>query len=256
MGSRGDPVVTIVIPTHRHTPVGLQEFRDQDISTTVMVLVNGETADTDITGDTVIHLDWMGHGATRMAAIEFITTEYTLFSVDDATPVGEGAVRALVDAINEGQYDAVFGRQIPHQDADIITTERLSEWTPEGSHHYEIDRHDHVFALYKTSTLREFPLPNVAIAEDLHWSIAQRIGYVPNGAVIHSHKRRPLELYRRTKAIHRELKVIGREPLIPSFRSLISALPGVIKPTMRAGVREFPNQIAELFGQWQGGKTE
>ncbi len=254
MGLRDNPIVTVVIPTHRHTPVGLQGFRDQDVPTTVLVLANGGV--TGVEGDTVLQVEWMGHGATRMAAIEFITTEYTLFSVDDATPVGEGAVRALVDAITEGPYDAVFGRQIPHEGADIITTERLSEWTPEGSNHYKTDRHDHVFALYKTSTLREFPLPNVAIAEDLHWSIAQRIGYVPNGAVIHSHKRRPLELYRRTKAIHRELKVIGREPLIPSFRSLISALPGVIKPTMRAGVREFPNQIAELFGQWQGGKTE
>jgi hypothetical protein len=252
MGSDGNPVVTVVIPTHRRTPVGLLGFRQQDIATTVMVLANGEA--TGVEGDAILQVDWLGHGATRMAAIEHITTEYTLFSVDDATPVGEGAVRALVEALTEGNYDAVFGRQIPQDDADVITVERLAEWTPEGASHYETDRHDHVFALYKTSTLREFPLPNVAIAEDLHWSIGRRIGYVPNAAVIHSHKRHPLELYRRTKAIHSELKSIGREPQVPSFMSLLGALPGVVKPTLKGGISELPNQIAELLGQWRGGR--
>jgi len=232
--------------------MGLQGFRDQDISTTVMVLANGNVSGID--GDHVVQVDWAGHGATRMAAIEQIDTEYTLFSVDDATPVGEGAVRALVEALTEGCYDAVFGRQIPQDDADVITVERLAEWTPKGTNHYKMDRHDHVFALYKTSTLREFPLPNVAIAEDLHWSIGRRIGYVPNAAVIHSHKRRPMELYRRTKAIHSELKSIGREPQVPSLISLLGALPGVVKPTIRGGIIELPNQIAELIGQWRGGR--
>ena len=252
MATQSNPVVTVVIPTHRRTPMGLQGFRDQDISTKVMVLTNGEVAGVD--GDIVVRVEWIGHGATRMAAIDQVDTEYILFSVDDATPVGNGAVRALVDALTEGGYDAVFGRQIPQEGADAITVERLAEWTPEGTNHYKTDRHDHVFALYKTSTLRKSPLPNVAIAEDLHWSVGRNIGYVPNAAVIHSHQRRPLELYRRTKAIHIELKSIGREPLVPSFVSLLCALPRVVRPTIKAGISELPNQIAELIGQWRGGR--
>jgi len=252
MVSKSEPIVTVVIPTHRHTPVGLQGFRNQDISTTVMVLANGEVG--GVEGDSVVQVEWAGHGATRMAAIDRIDTEYTLFSVDDATPVGVTAVRCLVEALNDGNYDAVFGRQIPKNDADAITVERLKKWTPEGEAHYPIERHDHVFALYKTSTLRDSPLPNVAIAEDLHWSVGKRIGYVPNAAVIHSHKRAPLALYRRTRAIHRELKVIGRKPLVPSFFSLVAALPGVIRPTIKGGIGELPNQVAELIGQWHGGR--
>lgn len=243
--------VSVVIPTNRGTPIGLSAFRDQDCPVEVLVLANGDAMPE---GDRVVRVPWRGHGATRQEGAALATGDYVLFTVDDALPRGRSCVRALVCALEDGGYDAVFGRQIPWPTADIITAERLAAWTPPGRGHRRVEQHDHVFALYRRSTLLRAPLPDVPIGEDLVWRQNRRIGYVPAAVVVHSHPREPRALYRRTRDLHRQHVAVGEAPRIPSFSALLRALPGVVQPVLRAGPAELPNQLAELLGQWRGGR--
>lgn len=246
--------VTALIPTHRRTPVGLRALREQDCDVQTVVLANGDAMARGVQGDRVVAVPWHGHGATRQAGVAFADGDYVLFTVDDALPRGAGCVRALVEALEEGGYDAVFGRQVPWPDADPVTRRRLHDWTPPGTGHWPVERLDHVFALYRRQTLLDSPLPSVPIGEDLHWRQGRRIGYVPRAVVVHSHPRRAGELYRRTRDLHVQHHLVGDSPTVPSLASLFAALPGVIRPVLRAGAGELPNQLAELVGQWRAAR--
>ncbi len=247
------PAVTALIPTHRQTPIGLAALRDQDLPVETLVLSNGTV---QVDGDRVLKVPWLGHGPTRQRALDFVDTEYVLFTVDDALPRGRGAVRALVDALEEGGYEGVFGRQIPWPTADAVTRTRLAQWTPAGDGHWPAAQTDHVWALYRTKTLREHPLPAVPIGEDMAWSKGRRVGYVPGSLVMHSHKRNPKALFQRTRDLHLQHQLSGDAATVPTLGALIKALPGVLGPTVRSGPKELPNQLAELWGQWRASKIK
>lgn len=248
---RSGPLVTAVIPTNRGTPLGLPVLREQDLPVEVLVLVNGDAV---AQGDRVMRVPWTGHGPVRQAGVEAATGEYILFTVDDALPRGRGCLRALVDALEEGGYDAVFGRQLAWPSTDPITAARLRAWTPPGRGHWSMDRLDHVFALYRRETLLRHRLPAVPIGEDLHWRQGRRIGYVPEAVVVHAHERRPKELYQRTRDLHVQHHLVGDSPLIPSLAALSGALPSAFAAAARAGPLELPNQLAELLGQYRASK--
>ena len=248
----GPPLsVTAVIPTNRGTPLGLEALRSQDCDVEVLVLLNGGG---NAQGDRVERIAWEGHGRTRQRGVELATGDYILFTVDDAIPRGVGCIRTLVNALEEGGYDAVFGRQLPWPDADPITRRRLRTWTPPGSHHRPMDRLDHVFALARRDTLLKHPLPPVPIGEDLHWRQGRRIGYVPMAPVVHAHARRPGALFARTRDIHLQHIALGESPRVPTTAALARALPGLLEPMITGGPRELPNQVAELLGQWRAAR--
>jgi hypothetical protein len=248
-----DFTVTVIVPTHRQTPIGLEAFRAQDCKVEVLVLANGPAAtDPLIQGDRVHPVKWSGHGPTRQAGVSIARGDYVLFTVDDALPQGRDCVRKLVEALESGGFDAVTGRQLPWSHSDSLTVERLEKWTPPGEKVIPWPQVDHVFALAKRQTLLDNPLPKVPIAEDLHWSQGKNIGYVPEAQIIHAHKRTPLALYRRTRALHVEHCRLGEAPRVPNFRSVLQNLPSALLTATRHGPSEFPNQVAELLGQWRG----
>lgn len=239
--------VTAIIPTHRQTPIGLHALRRQDVELEVLVLANGPA---EVSGDRVVQVDWEGHGATRQRGVELAEGDYVLLTVDDALPRGGGVVRTMVEALEAGGYDAVFGRQVPWPSTDAVTRERLRRWTPPGTDHRRVDRLDHVFALYRRETLLASPLPAVPIGEDLHWRQGRRIGYVPTAPVVHAHPRRARALFRRTRDIHREHIAIGEAPRVPDTPTLMGALPGAVAEGLLHGPHEVACQVAELLGQW------
>ena len=246
--------VTAVVPCHQRPPIGLAALREQDVRVKVLVASNGEEGPTEVPGAEVVRLPWQGHGATRQAAIAHVTDPYVLLTVDDASPLGAGTVRTLVEALEAGDWDAVYARQIPWPDADRVVRTRLRAWTPAGRVVVQAPQVDHVAALYRTEVLRRWPLPAVPTAEDAWWSRERRVGYVPMATFLHSHVRRPGELYRRNRDIHAELVKMGGTPTVGSLSEVLGALPSVVRPVLLSGPAEAANHLAELLGQWRGGQ--
>jgi len=243
--------VTAVIPCNRGVPLGLRALKAQDVNVQVLILSNGDGPQT-VDGARVVRVPWQGHGSTRAGAIQYIDSDYVFFTVDDAIPMGEGCLGSLVDAVEEGRWDAVVARQVPWPDADAVTATRIRHWTPPGEKVTSFHQTDHVGTLMRTDTLRAYPIPAVPIAEDAWWSQNRRVGYVPMAPVLHSHVREPGALFERNRAIHAQLVAMGRSPTVPNFTSWVKALPGVVRPTLAGGPGELANQLAELTGQWWG----
>jgi len=250
-GDRRPETVTVVIPTHRRVPLGVPALSSQDMDVRIIVLSNGE-GPTEVDGAEVQRVEWLGHGATRAAVLDDIDSEFVFFTVDDAIPMGDGFLRTLVEGLESGLWDAAVARQIPWPDADAVTSSRLRRWTPPGSQVIAMSQTDHVGTLYRTETLRKFPLPAVPIAEDAWWSQGRDVAYVPMAPILHSHAREVGALFRRNRDIHEQLIAMGQQPAVPSFAALLAAVPGTIRPALTVGPNEWINQLAELAGQWRG----
>ena len=243
--------VSVIIPSHRRVPWGLCALAAQDVEVEILVIDNGPVP---LQGETlplarVLRLPWQGHGPTRQQAVHHATGDYVFFTVDDAIPCGAGFLRSLVVALEDGDYDAISARQLPWPDSDPVTTRRLRGWTPPGHRHRVAEQVDHVAALYRRDTLLAHPLPEVPIAEDLHWSQGRRVGYLPNAPVVHAHDRRPLALFQRTRAIHGQHIAAGEPPRVPSPLTVLGATPSLLRPVLEAGPAELLNHGAELLGQ-------
>ncbi len=246
--------VTVVIPCHRGNPAGVAALQRQDVAVRVIVLSNGPDGPERVPGAEVIRVDWEGHGRTRQRGISWVNDPYVLFLVDDAIPLGAGFLRTMVEALEEGGWDAVTARQVPWPDADRVTSERLRRWTPAGHRVVPFSQVDNVASLYRTETLRRAPFPDVDIAEDAWWSQGKRIGYVPHAPVLHSHARDRGALYRRSRDIHAELVAMGQPPAVPGLAAVMSNLPGLVRPSLVGQRGEWRNQLAELVGQWMGAR--
>lgn len=243
--------VTAVIPCSRGVPIGLRALLAQDLPVSVLILSNGD-GPAEVSGARVERVPWIGHGAVRASALQWVDTEYVFFTVDDAIPMGGGCLRTLVEALDVGAWDAAVARQIPWPDADAVTAARLRRWTPPGHRVVPMEQTDHVATMIRTDTLREHPIPDVPIAEDAWWSRDRNVAYVPMAPVLHSHSRTPMALYKRNRAIHEQLVSMGRPPAVPNLAAAVAALPGVVRPALAGGAAELLNQFAEIAGQWQG----
>ena len=184
-----ESTVTVVIPTHRAAPVGLEAFLEDPAVREVLILANGSFSPTLKTHPKVrVQLcSWQGHGLTRQSALSLVTTPFVLFSVDDAIPIGRGAISRLVSRMNDGGWDAIVGRQIPWPSAPLYLHRRLMNWMPAGAGVIPFSQADHVATLYRVETLSNAPIPSVPIAEDLYWSQEKRIGLCQDSLFLHSH---------------------------------------------------------------------
>lgn len=244
--------VTVVIPALR-VPIGVEAWLRDPAVSQLLILANGtfpvwSHPDPRVR---VQRVAWEGHGRTRQHSITQVTTEFVLFSVEDALPRGTPA-GWLREGL--GDFAAVSGRQLPWPDSDAESCRRLWAWTPPGEapqpalpHPVGGQRHDHVLALYRTESLRRRPLPDVPIGEDWHWARQASVGYCPRAQVVHAHPREFWPLYLRTRDTHREFCKAGFPPTVPDFPSFLAGIPGNLGSDWRGG-------LGELLGQWVAGQ--
>lgn len=140
----------------------------------------------------------MNHGMQLAGA------EFGIFLNADATPQNNNWLRPLVEALQDAQVAAVFGRQIPRPDCRAVYAcdyERC--FGPER----ESAKWDHFFSmvssgLRKDVWARRGFLEKMQYSEDdeyTRWCRAQgyRVGYVPGSVVMHSHNYTPAQARRR-----------------------------------------------------------
>ena len=225
--------VTVIIPTHRRVPVGLEAFVAQ--SKNVHILLNGAVDIPHLPSVQIRLVSWKGHGQTRQEAIAHVKTPYVFLTVDDAIPL-LNCLDALVFEMEDGEWDALIARQIPFPTAEQYTKDQLALWTPHCETTYPMPQCDHVGTLYRTESLRTNPIPDVPIAEDVWWSRGKRVGCVPKAFIVHSHPRRTLALIKREYAIHKQLKSVGLSS--QSNIGLTGVFQGAFHTTFQYGLKE------------------
>ncbi|MCB9792912.1 MAG: glycosyltransferase [Alphaproteobacteria bacterium] len=244
--------VTAIIPTNRGTPIGLQALRAQDCALEVLVLANGGVRPE---GDRVLELPWQGHGPTRQRGVEAATGDYVLFTVDDALPRGAGCVRALVEALEDGGYDAVFGRQLPWPSADPITRERLGRTGPRGQP--APPRCARTTTSSPSIGGRPCSVTPAAGCPSGRTCAGGRAGAsatCPAPWSCTATRGSPARSTAAPATCTSSTSPPATRPTLPSTPPCSRALPGALGPTLRAGPGELPNQLAELLGQWRAAR--
>lgn len=245
------PEVTIVLPTHRHTPFACAALAQQSIPVHIWVIENGGAIAVP-PGVVCKKMPWQGHGATRRAVLDEVTTPWVMFMSDDVVPVGARFVETLLEQLQDGDWDGIVARQVPWPDADIVTRQQLRAWTPYCERTVPMAQADHVCTLYRTERLRAQELHPVPIAEDLVWSRSLRVGLCSQAVVVHSHPRSLRYQWSRLLAEHTVRAQFALPTPIVGVRQAVASLPGAAVSGLRYGLRESAVRAAEVLAMGLG----
>jgi len=187
------------------------------------------------------------HGATRNQGIRNAGGEIVLLITQDAEPVNHNWLRSMMKKFSDPQVAGVYCRQIPRDDADVITRRRLNEWLTgrkehsvnkiENRSHYEalppMEKYlfcnfDNVCSAIRKTVWEKMPFEKTSFAEDIGWSkkvleAGYAIVYEPKAAVYHSHNRSIWYEYQRTCVCHQRLYQLFGLRTIPSFKNACQA---------------------------------
>ncbi len=141
----------------------------------------------------------MNHG------MQLARTEFGIFLNADATPQGSDWLRPLVNALQDPQAAAVFGRQIPRPDCQAVFAHDYERcFGPRR----ESTQWDHFFSMVSSGLRKDIWsqrgfLEKMQYSEDdeyTRWCREQgyRVVYVPESVVMHSHNYTPQQAYKRS----------------------------------------------------------
>jgi len=208
------PDFEVVIPVYNGGKLFqycLQSIADQNVQPSRILVV--DSSSTDSSADLArragckvhtIAKSNFDHGGTRNVALELVTATIVVFLTQDAILHGEGSLKCLLDSFGKEGIAAVYGRQLPHDDADPLAVFTRSKTYPDTSYYCsEDDAHpvgfskcfmSNSFAAYNVETLRSiggFP-EKLILGEDSYAAArllieGHRIGYNAEALVKHSH---------------------------------------------------------------------
>ena len=162
------------------------------------------------------------HGATRNLGASLSRGRYVAFVVQDALPVDEGWLSAMVENLEEDETVAgVYGRQIPRPESSPLTRALMDDWPTSGLERREqfaggpegyrrmapatrraFATFDNVSSCVRRSVWEDLPFESTSFGEDIRWGKAvveagYKLVYEPRSAVLHSHERGALYDLRR-----------------------------------------------------------
>lgn len=216
------PKASVVVLTHNAGPefaVLLEKLRGQktDFGYEILVIDSGSTDGTvELArrfGTTLHRIDpaSFDHGATRNLGASFARGEYVAFIVQDAVPLDERWLAAMVENLErDGRVAGVYGRQIPRADAGPLTRVLVNSWATAATERREqraedypklppeerrrLATFDNVSSCVRRSVWEGIPFDRTRFAEDLRWGkkvveAGHTLVYEPRAAVYHSHER-------------------------------------------------------------------
>jgi rhamnosyltransferase len=298
--------VSIVIPTYN----GGREFEQclkavygqkVDFPFEVILVDSGSTDETlSIAGRFPVRLyeiskGEFNHGLTRNKGIELSRGEFVVLMTQDAIPADEKWLENLTKPFWEDEMVAgVYARQIPREDADVLTKRHLNRWLTarrERDIKYITDRSyyeklspmekykfcnfDDVCSCIRKSVWEKIPFEEASFAEDLDWSkkvieSGFKIVYEPFAAVIHSHDRSVLYEYKRTYVCHRRLNELFGLRTVPALRHVVRSTKDNIIESLLYVWRNEPVlekrlflilripffSLLSVYGQYRGAKDQ
>lgn len=221
----GSLVVSVVVPTFNAGP-GFEELlrrlraQDGDFESEVLVVDSGSTDGTvELArryGAAVhgIEKAEFNHGATRNLGISLAGGEYVALIVQDALPLDERWLAAMVENLERDDLVAgVYGRQVPRPESSALARVVVDNQStahpvrreqfagsPEGyleipaAERRSLATFDNVSSCLRRSVWELVPFEETDFGEDLRWgemviSRGYRLVYEPRSAVFHSHER-------------------------------------------------------------------
>lgn len=222
-----------------------------DFSYEVLVVDSGSTDGTaDVARDAgvrvhAIHPSEFSHGATRNLGASLCRGEYVAFLVQDALPLDEHWLAAMVEALDGDERVAgVYGRQLPRPESSPLTRVLVGGWATVASkrrfqfaggsaayralppeERLRLAAFDNVSSCVRCSVLEEYPFERTSFGEDLRWGASvveagYALVYEPGSAVLHSHERGALYDLRRHYANEKVMLDLFGISSTPTFPKL------------------------------------
>lgn len=190
------------------------------------------------------------HGATRNLGISLAAGEYVTLVVQDAVPLDDHWLSAMVEALERDERVAVvYSRHVPRPEAGVLTRALVNNLSTAGHESREqyisdpdayralrpaerrkVAAFDNVSSCIRRSVWEEFSFERASFAEDLRWGkraveSGYKIVYEPRSTVIHSHERGPIYDLRRYYVDGLVLlELFGAAP-VSRVRRLVPAIP-------------------------------
>lgn len=186
------------------------------------------------------------HGATRNLAIKNTTSEFLIYTVQDAIPSSDSWLHNLIQPMIDNNLDAICGKQmVPHNSAfnpiewsapidkpklHIIQLPPFSFSELSPSFQRSMLMWDNVNAAYRREVLEQYPFDSVLFGEDLMWMkqalcAGLKVAYTGFSVVEHYHHYEgSFALKRFLAEFYIDKKVIGLDPIKPilKVRTLLS----------------------------------
>jgi rhamnosyltransferase len=252
--------VSIVIPTLNAGPgfektLGMLSAQEGDFALEVIVIDSGsEDGTVELArryGARVHQIPGseFNHGATRDLGVSLSGGEYVAFIVQDAVPLDERWLAAMVEDLErDGLVAGVYGRQIPRPEAGILTRVLVNSLAAAGLERREqfvdspgqyrkmpprkrrqLAAFDNVTSCLRRSVWEELPFERTDFGEDIRWGKrvveeGYRLVYEPRSAVFHSHERGAMYNLRRYYVDQRVLLELFGLKGVPNLRRLVRAI--------------------------------
>ena len=235
------------------------------------------------------------HGATRDLGIAATSGEVVLLLTQDATPADRNWLPALLGAYADPAVDAAWCRQIPRPDCNPLLRRRIEEWMgdrttlafqrlPAGKSFADLEpmarlrlsAFDNVASSVRRASWAKYRFGWRRFGEDITFGkrVVENggcIAFVPEAAVIHSHKTTPKQEGKRVYCDHQNLFALFGLRVIPDlehcrravrdggahFLAQVRAEPG-LSPAARAELEQWAVGYAKwtAWGQYLGANSE
>lgn len=217
---------TAIIPTYNAGTLWqkwIETYQNQSLKADQVIVIDSSSTDqTAVLAEQVgffvkkIAKSEFNHGRTRNVAAALASTdsEILVFLTQDALLADSNSLRNLIKNFEDPEIAAVYGRQLPHRDANPLATHaRLFNYPAESQIKSKADISSlgiktafmsNSFSAYRKSVFDElggFP-ENTILAEDMHLAARMiladyKVAYSAEATVYHSHNYSLIEEFKR-----------------------------------------------------------